>query len=57
VLHPFRGDDLKLIQEAVAKAADAVEMWMKGADLGELMEKFNAKKKKPSPCAQNENKV
>lgn len=65
VLHPFRGDDLKLIQEAVAKAADAVEMWMKGADVGELMEKFNAKKKpgkakkqpEESTCAPEENRV
>lgn len=48
VLHPFRGDDLKLIQEAVAKAADAVEFWMRGADISELMEKFNVKKKLPN---------
>lgn len=48
VLHPFRGDDLKCIQELVEKAADAVELWMKGAELNELMEKFNTKKTKPA---------
>ena len=46
VLHPFQGEDLKTIQELVEKAADAVELWMKGAELNELMEKFNIKKAK-----------
>ena len=49
MLHPFRGADKEKIQEAVSQAADAVEAWMGGADVGELMQKFNKKApKKPA---------
>ena len=48
VLHPFQGEDKEKIQEAIAQAADAVEAWMKGAEVGELMQQFNKKaSKKP----------
>ena len=48
VLHPFQGEDKEKIQEAIAQAADAVEAWMKGAAVGELMQQFNKKApKKP----------
>lgn len=53
VLHPFRGADKEKIQEAVSQAADAVEDWMAGADIGELMQKFNKKapkKQDPEPA-------
>lgn len=43
VLHPFQGEDKEKIQEAIAQAADAVEAWMKGAEVGELMQQFNKK--------------
>ncbi len=48
VLHPFQGEDKEKIQEAIAQAADAVEAWMKGTEVGELMQQFNKKaSKKP----------
>lgn len=48
VLHPFQGEDKEKIQEAIAQAADAVEAWMKGVEVGELMQQFNKKApKKP----------
>lgn len=48
VLHPFQGEDKEKIQEAIVQAADAVEAWMKGAEVGELMQQFNKKaSKKP----------
>lgn len=43
VLHPFQGEDKEKIQEALEQAADAVEAWMQGADVGELMQRFNKK--------------
>ena len=54
VLHPFRGEDKETIDKVLAKAADAVEAWLKGATLSEMMENFNMKapkKKKPVPEA------
>ena len=48
VLHPFLGEDKEMVQEALDQAADAVEAWMKGAEVGELMQQFNKKApKKP----------
>lgn len=48
VLHPFQGKDKEKVQEALDQAADAVEAWMKGAAVGELMQQFNKKApKKP----------
>lgn len=48
VLHPFQGEDKEKVQEALDQAADAVEAWMKGAEVGELMHQFNKKApKKP----------
>lgn len=48
VLHPFQGEDKEKAQEALDQAADAVEAWMKGAAVGELMQQFNKKApKKP----------
>lgn len=43
VLHPFQGEDKEKVQEALDQAADAVEAWMKGAAVGELMQQFNKK--------------
>ena len=48
VLHPFQGEDKEKVQEALDQAADAVEAWIKGAAVGELMQQFNKKApKKP----------
>lgn len=48
VLHPFQGEDKEKVQETLDQAADAVEAWMKGAAVGELMQQFNKKApKKP----------
>lgn len=48
VLHPFQGEDKEKVQEALDQAADAVEAWMKGAEVGELMQQLNKKApKKP----------
>lgn len=48
VLHPFQGEDKEKVQEALDQAADAVEAWMKGAAVGDLMQQFNKKApKKP----------
>ncbi|MGN8792598.1 aminoacyl-tRNA hydrolase [Acidaminococcus fermentans] len=48
VLHPFQREDKEKVQEALDQAADAVEAWMKGAAVGELMQQFNKKApKKP----------
>ena len=49
VLHPFQGEDKEKIQEALEQAADAVEAWMQGVDVGELMQRFN--KKAPKKAA------
>ena len=46
VLHPFQGEDKEKVQEALDQAADAVEAWMKGAAVGELMQQFNKKPQK-----------
>lgn len=46
VLHPFQGEDKEKVQEALDQAADAVEAWMKGAAVGELMQQFNKKNPK-----------
>lgn len=54
VLHPFQGEDKEKIQEALEQAADAVEAWMQGADVGELMQRFN--KKAPKKAAHEETK-
>ena len=48
VLHPFQGEDKEKVQAALDQAADAVEAWMKGAEVGELMQQINKKApKKP----------
>lgn len=49
VLHPFQGEDKEKVQEALDQAADAVEAWMKGAAVGELMQQFNKKAPKKPP--------
>lgn len=54
VLHPFQGEDKEKIQDALEQAADAVEAWMQGADVGELMQRFN--KKAPKKAAHEETK-
>ena len=54
VLHPFQGEDKEKIQEVLEQAADAVEAWMQGADVGELMQRFN--KKAPKKAAHEETK-
>lgn len=54
VLHPFQGEDKEKIQEALEQAADAVEAWMQGDDVGELMQRFN--KKAPKKAAHEETK-
>ena len=54
VLHPFQGEDKEKIQEALEQAADAVEAWMQGVDVGELMQRFN--KKAPKKAAHEETK-
>ena len=57
VLHPFTGDDKQLIDEAVKKMADALELWLKeGGDLDKVMQQFNtkpakAKKNETATCA------
>ena len=43
VLHPFQGEDKAKIQEAVKAAADAVEKWLAGAEISDLMQEFNTK--------------
>mgnify|MGYP001432602043 CR=1 FL=1 len=43
VLHPFQGEDKAKIQEAVKAAADAVEKWLAGAEISDLMQEFNKK--------------
>ena len=43
MLHPFQGEDKEKVQEALDQAADAVEAWMKGAEVGVLMQQFNKK--------------
>lgn len=52
VLHPFRGEDKEKVQEALEHAADAVQKWMQGVDIGQLMQEFNKKapKKQPAPA-------
>ena len=54
VLHPFRGKDRETIDHVLAKAADAVEAWLKGASLSEMMENFNMKAPKKETCAGHE---
>ena len=53
VLQPFAGDDKQLIEEAVKKMADALELWLKeDGDLAKVMQQFNTKKKsKTTTCA------
>lgn len=43
VLHSFQGEDKAKIQEAVKAAADAVEKWLAGAEISDLMQEFNKK--------------
>ena len=52
VLQPFAGDDKQLIEEAVKKMADALELWLKeDGDLSKVMQQFNTKKKsKTATC-------
>ena len=52
VLQPFAGDDKQLIEEAVKKMADALELWLKeDGDLSKVMQQYNTKKKyKTTTC-------
>ena len=45
VLHPFMGEQKKLIDQAIKDMADAVELWLQG-NLDTAMQKFNKKPKK-----------
>ena len=55
VLHPFTGDDKQLIDEAVKKMADALELWLKeGGDLDKVMQQFNTKPAKAKKRAEKE---
>ena len=52
MLQPFAGDDKQLIEEAVKKMADALELWLKeDGDLSKVMQQYNTKKKsKTATC-------
>ena len=55
VLQRFAGDDKQLIEEAVKKMADALELWLKeGGDLDKVMQQFNTKPAKAKKRAAKE---
>ena len=55
VLQPFAGDDKQLIEEAVKKMADALELWLKeDGDLSKVMQQFNTKPAKAKKRAEKE---
>ena len=43
VLAPFDKEDREVVQEAVHKAADAVEVWLEGQTFEEVMTQYNQK--------------
>ena len=55
VLHRFGKEEQPLIDEAVKKMADALELWLKG-DMEAVMQEYNKKppKKKEEPAAKEE---
>ena len=55
VLHRFGKEEQPLIDEAVKKMADALELWLKG-DMEAVMQEYNKKppKKKAEPAAKEE---
>ena len=59
VLQPFAGDDKQLIEEAVKKMADALELWLKeDGDLSKVMQHYNTKKKsKTTTCTPEESVI
>ena len=55
VLQRFAGDDRQLIEEAVKKMADALELWLKeDGDLSKVMQQFNTKPAKAKKRAAKE---
>ena len=55
VLQPFAGDDKQLIEEAVKKMADALELWLKeDGDLSKVMQQYNTKPAKAKKRAEKE---
>ena len=55
VLQRFAGDDKQLIEEAVKKMADALELWLKeDGDLSKVMQQFNTKPAKAKKRAAKE---
>jgi PTH1 family peptidyl-tRNA hydrolase len=46
VLHQFQGEDKANIEAAVKEMSDALEEWLKGAELDDVMTRHNTKKKK-----------
>ena len=55
VLQRFAGDDRQLIDEAVKKMADALELWLQeGGDLAKVMQQFNTKPAKAKKRAVKE---
>ena len=55
VLQRFAGDDKQVIEEAVKKMADALELWLKeGGNLDKVMQQFNTKPAKAKKRAVKE---
>ena len=55
MLQRFAGDDKQLIEEAVKKMADALELWLKeDGDLSKVMQQFNTKPAKAKKRAAKE---
>ena len=55
VLQRFAGDDKQVIDEAVKKMADALELWLKeDGDLDKVMQQFNTKPAKAKKRAEKE---
>ena len=55
MLQRFAGDDRQLIEEAVKKMADALELWLKeDGDLNQVMQQFNTKPAKAKKRAAKE---
>ena len=58
MLHRFGKEEQALIDEAVSKMADAVELWLKG-DMDAVMQEYNKKppKKKEEAAEEKNNPV
>ena len=55
MLQRFAGDDKQVIEEAVKKMADALELWLKeGGNLDKVMQQFNTKPAKAKKRAVKE---